>query len=391
MNTEIILELQKEISDLSLEVKSMSKYINSLKIDDQRRLNANIPIPPGIACKVAYDKNGLIIKGIGLELSDIPQLDIDKIKNLKKSLDDKANTKDFIKFKVDVNEMIKPAVSENNTVVGTGVKVNYTKDGRIVSTSELLPSDIPSIDISKIEGLSEILDNFKINMLSIDNNDKVSTIKTSAGTFTKVTIDKYGRVITGEKIGIDDIPIEIISKLNSIESQLSNFASSYSVEIMGKDLVNKLDANKSITSGTFTKVHVDSKGLITKGENLTIRDLPEISINDIKDLNKTLRNKANETDLLDLQNTVVSLTNSLSKVGEITGIKNELNTKADDETVVILQSKVNSMKNTLDSLVNRTTSDMLNEHLLQIEENISNLEARFSVIEKVILNHENIK
>lgn len=43
-------------------------------------------------------------------------------------------------------------------------------------------------------------------------------------------------------------------------------------------------ANSGVTAGTYTKVTVDAKGRVTTGSNLTIDDLPQISIEDIDGL-----------------------------------------------------------------------------------------------------------
>lgn len=388
MNTELILELRDKIENLSITVETMEKNINSLKINDQRRIDANNPIPPGIACKVAFDKNGLIISGIGLELSDIPQLGIDKINNLKQYLDNKASIKDLEKFKVDITNMINPTISKFNEIAGTGIKINYNSDGRIISSSELLVSDIPSLPITKIEGLVDVINDIKSKYISEDNIvEEIPNIKVNPGTYTKVNVDKYGRVTSGDKIGINDIPIEIINKLNSIESRMVNFASQNSIDIINKDLVNKITANKSITPGTYTKVKVDSKGLITSGEKLNIRDLPELSISDINGLDKIIRSKADESALINLTDTVSSMVNSISKVGEIDGIKNELSNKASEIDLKNIKSKINTFQNTLDNLVNKIPGDMIMDQLSQIMNEMSVLSGRISVIE----NHLNIK
>lgn len=381
MNTELIISLQNKIEELSSAIDIMGKTVNALKINDQRRLTSNTPIPPGIACKVAYDSNGLITRGTSLEVSDIPQLDIDKIINLKKHLDDKASLKDFEKFKSAITEMIKPAVNKLSQIAGTGIKVNYNSDGRIVSSSDLLPSDIPVLPISKIEGLSDIISHLNIQKISENAEDSIPNIKVNPGTYVKVSIDKYGRVITGEKLGMNDIPSELISKLNVIESKFVDIPSQQTIVAIQKNLVEKLDGNLPIIPGTFTKVKVDSKGLVTFGDKLNIRDLPELTISDITGLEKVIRDKADYKDFLSLSDTVSSLVNSLSAIGEISGIKNELHSKAKDEDVKKLSSSVSQIKHTLDSLVNRMPSDMISDQLTQIQNEVSMLSGKISAIE----------
>lgn len=392
MNTENIIDLQKRFEELVSVVEIMEKTVNALKINDQRRLDANAIIPPGIACKVSYDKNGLIIKGGKLEDSDIPQLDIDKINGLRKAINDKASIKDLEKFKVTMEEMIRPAVQSFNEVVGTGVKVNYNSEGRIISTADLLPSDIPSLPITKIEGLSDVIDDLKTQLMSKDNDDEstnqVMMRNRSGGTFVKVTVDNYGRIISGDDtFGINDIPIEIINRINDIQSKLIEFASQRTVEGISQMVINKVDANTPIIPGTYTKFRVDSKGLIVHGEKLTVKDLPELSISDIKGLDKIITDKADQKDLISLHDTVSSLVNSFSKIGEITGIKNELQHKASNDELQQIVSKVNSIKSSLDLLMNRMPSDMIVEQLNQISSAMSCLDGRISVIE----NHLGIK
>lgn len=381
MNTELIISLQNKIEELSSAIDIMGKTVNALKINDQRRLTSNTPIPPGIACKVAYDSNGLITRGTSLEVSDIPQLDIDKIINLKKHLDDKASLKDFEKFKSAITEMIKPAVNKLSQIAGTGIKVNYNSDGRIVSSSDLLPSDIPVLPISKIEGLSDIISHLSIQKISENAEDSIPNIKVNPGTYVKVSIDKYGRVITGEKLGMNDIPSELISKLNVIESKFVDIPSQQTIVAIQKNLVEKLDGNLPIIPGTFTKVKVDSKGLVTFGDKLNIRDLPKLTISDITGLEKVIRDKADYKDFLSLSDTVSSLVNSLSAIGEISGIKNELHSKAKDEDVKKLSSSVSQIKHTLDSLVNRMPSDIISDQLTQIQNEVSMLSGKISAIE----------
>lgn len=384
MNTEVIALLQKQVEDNSATIDNLKKTVNSLKINDQRRLNSNNPIPPGIACKVSYDANGLVTKGIGLETTDIPDLNIDKIINLKKYLDSKASTKDLELFKKSVTDMIQPTVKNLGEIAGTGIKFNYNSDGRIISSAELLAEDIPMIPISKIQGLSDIINSLTFEESLDSNESTISNIKVSSGVFTKVNVDNYGRVVSGDKLTIDDIPIELINKINYIESKIPYLASQHTVDAINNNLSDKLNSNKPITPGTYTKIKVDSKGLVISGEKLNIRDLPELSISDISDLEKILISKATQNDLINLSDTVSSIVNSLNDVGDIIGMKNELKNKASDEEVKKISSRITSIQNTVDSLVNRMPGDMIEKQLQVISNELSNLSGRISVIEQTL-------
>ena len=52
-------------------------------------------------------------------------------------------------------------------------------------------------------------------------------------------------------------------------------------------------ANKNITAGTATKITYDAKGLITKGENLAVSDIPTLGISKIDGLQDALDSKQN--------------------------------------------------------------------------------------------------
>jgi len=382
MNTDLILTLNQRIEEVESIVIGIEKVVNALKINDQQRLIANPPIPPAIACKVAYDKNGLVIRGTNLDQSDIPELGIDKVLNLRSSLEDKASKKELQSFKNEVTNIIQPTMNKLNQIVGTGTKVNFTADGRIVSVADLLPSDIPILPMAKIDGLEAIISSFNSLMVTSHKEDEVPTIKVSAGTYIKVTVDQYGRVINGEhKLGLNDIPSELISRINTLESRFVNIPSQQTIDAIQQELVNKLDANEPIVPGTYTKVRVDSKGLVKVGDKLTIRDLPELNISDIVGLDKAIRDKADQNDLLEIRDTVTSLVSSLSSIGEINGIKNELINKASDSELKTLTSKVNRMQGTMDNLINKIPSDMITTQLAQIINEVSILSGRIASLE----------
>ena len=385
MNTKIILELQSQIEELSSSLKKVEKHVNALKIDEQYRLNANTAIAPGTACKVSYDKNGLIVNGSQLESNDIPELEINKIKLLKKLLDEKVSDKDLEKFKVDIMNMINPVVATYNEIIGTGIKVNYNKEGKIVSSSELLVEDIPELPIEKINGLSDIIDEMRCQSVSVASDDIDNAIKVNAGTYTKVSVDQYGRITYGSKLELNDIPRELVNNINLIQSKLIEFASQVSLDEINKKLINKVDANPAITAGTYIKVRVDSKGLVVSGDKkLDINDLPELNISNITGLEKAIRDKADHKDVMALTDTISSLVNSMGNVGEIKGIKNELESKASDERVDRIETKVESINNKLNTLINSMPSDMIFEQLNQIQNELSNLTGRMSSIEKYL-------
>lgn len=101
-----------------------------------------------------------------------------------------------------------------------------------------------------------------------------------------------GRVSVVEKLPAAGITAEDITKWNA-KQDAGNFVdqSAYDTKMTALDKADSdnataiaavkktadaaVVANKDITAGTATKVTYDEKGLVTKGENLTVEDLPE--------------------------------------------------------------------------------------------------------------------
>lgn len=385
MNPETLVEIQNKILHLEELVLKTNQVIKRIEIDNQSKLKSNKEIPPGVAVKVAYDKNGLIINGYELLASDIPLINIDGIRDLRILLEDKISKSEF-KSLIDNYSFKSTEVGE---VVATGCKVNYDDNGRIVSSADLSLEDLPELRIENIIGLDELIDSIKSQITSPVINIEDKDIQINPGTFTKISYDENGHVISGSNLSDDDIPISIINRINELESKLPEFATNKSVESINKLLIKKLDSNASIKSGTYYKVSVDSNGLVLKGEeSLMKKDLPELSIDDIVGLDFQLRSKANQEDLITLNETISTILSNMDKIGNVLSLKSLIETKAKDEDVKLLTSRVESMQNLMNVLSNKIPNELIMEQLQQIQNDLSTLSGRITVIEKK-MNIEN--
>ena len=63
-------------------------------------------------------------------------------------------------------------------------------------------------------------------------------------------------------------------------------------------LDDKVDKNESITGGTKCKITYDAKGLVTNGADLTASDIPELAISKITNLQTSLDNKLDDSQLV---------------------------------------------------------------------------------------------
>lgn len=381
MNPEKIIELQNKVTNLEESISDISKVINVLKIDSQLFLKRNVDIPPGIATKIAYDKNGLVIDGNKLKASDIPEITIDGVKDLRRILDEKVT-------KYDLSKSLESNLSLYNNapgdIVNTGCKINYDANGRIVSSANLAIDDLPDISITDILDLSDELDLIKSQLISPSTVIEEKTVKIEPGTFSKISFDENGHVIAGNKLSMDDIPVDITIRLNEIENKLPNFASQKTVAAMNNSISKKLDANEySIKSGTFLKVTVDSKGLVINGDSeLTKKDLPELSIDDIIGLEFKLRSKADQDTLIDLTETVSMLVSNMDKIGNVLALESKIESKAEDRDLKEIQIRMKSIQTLMDTLSNKIPNDVIMEQLQNIQNELSSLSGRISTIER---------
>ena len=381
----LLYSLKDEITSLSQTVSSLVQSITSMKIDSQLHMKNNPAIPAGISTKISYDKNGLVTGGSSLDISDIPELPIEKIVNLRNILDSMITEDDITKLKLDLNKKI----IQKGTAVNTVVKGNYDTNGLLIDQLDLLPSDIPTLSISKIEGLSEIIDNLKSQCSTSSTVEITSTEhrKVNAGTYPKITFDENGNVISGTTLSMNDIPTELITKVNTIESKLPNFALNTLVDSMRKKLDYKVDkSNSNVIAGEYSKVKVDKNGLVTSGDKLTIKDLPELSITDINGLDETLRSMITIDQFTSINDTVSALMSSISKIGDITKLRSDIDSKTDDKEFKEVKNKVTSMQNLLDKLNNVIPNDSIVEQLDYISKELSTLSGRITVIENKLLN-----
>lgn len=375
-NEQQMKQILSDVASLREDVIDIKRVINGLKINEQRFIKANNSIPPGIATKVSYDSNGLITNGTKLESSDIPEITIDHINGLRRLLNEKISNSEFERLRI---ESSNNGLKKGN-IVGSGIKVNFDEHGLIVSISDLLESDIPSIPISKVTGLDDVLKLLESHHK--DDTSQIDDISVIPGTYCKITYDKHGRVVSGSDLTVNDIPIDIITRINWIETMLPNLVTADVVSTWIDEIKKKVDSNHPITPGTYTKVTVDHNGLVTKGENISIRDLPNITIEDIIDLDRTLKQKANTVDLIDLNNTVSSMLSSLSKIGDVTALRNELKKKASIEEVQSVDKEVKSIRTLVNTLSEKIPNDTILDQLNQIQFELSNLSGRISILEQ---------
>lgn len=378
MNHQEFIKLKQDLAKLETIVKSVESTVNGFRIDQRRVLNANSEIAPGIFTKIAFDMNGLVLRGMGLEESDIPELSIDKIKGLRRLLESKADASS-VKSSL-TKEELSLLSQKREIAAGVGTKVQWDEDGLIVGASELLVNDLPSLPVTKIEGLEARLEILEARPSDDTFVEEITPI--NPGIFPKISYDHQGRVIGGFNLSIDDIPKTLLNQVNTIETRLISFASQETVNGLINETRRKVDALPGfISAGTYTKLRVNKNGLVEGGGVLSLQDLPVININDIPELDGLLRRKAEQSDLVNLMNTVTSLMSDTTK-GDIQLIKTQLKGKMEATEAVKINEKLATLSTSLEAITNGFSNEVIMKELRSIKETLSTLAGEVTVLQK---------
>lgn len=201
----------------------------------------------------------------------------------------------------------------------------------------------------------------------------------------KVTYDEHGHITGTSNIDMNDIPMEIITRLNEIESMIPLLASSKTLEAINKTLSKKANKGGNISPGTYTKVTVNKDGVIDEASKLTVNDLPELNIENINGLYKALREKAEHSDVTELMTSVSILMTYMNKIGDLSVIKNKVDRMVTESTISGLSAELDGIKKSVASITS-VDINMIMTQLEDINKQLSNLTGRITVLEQRLQN-----
>ena len=114
------------------------------------------------------------------------------------------------------------------------------------------------------------------------------TITKADATFVNTTIPTWNQSTTGNAA--------TATKLSSAKTISTTGDATWSVSFDGVNNVSSTLtlSNTGVTSGTYTKVTVNTKGLITAAENLTAADIPNLNVSKIIGLGNAAGKNVNE-------------------------------------------------------------------------------------------------
>lgn len=144
-----------------------------LKVDSNELIEADTK------CKITYDEKGLVIKGEDLTIEDLPELLLEHIKDVIATAEE-----------VNILHGIEVTTEELNRLKG------------LLATAE---------EINKIAGMTISIDELNSIPNKLDKNAPIT-----AGTFTKVQVDKNGLVLKGQYLSTNDIPSIPLSKISDV-------------------------------------------------------------------------------------------------------------------------------------------------------------------------------
>lgn len=385
MDPKTIVDIQKEIERISQSLKEISQTVNGLNINQQGFLKNNNLIPPGIAAKIAYDSKGLVVKGMGLEIADLPDIPIDKVTGLRRML---TRMEDPV---LNPKTGIIPTITHFSKIdPGTALKVNWNDQGEITGFAPVLSTDIPDLPIDKIVGLAD-----KLRLLEKKENDSDITTREAfngkAGTGCKVSWDNMGRVLRGDRLSMNDMPRELTEEITSLTTKVALSASQETVTSWIIETRKKVDAlTAEVVPGTYSKLTITADGLVLSGERLTIQDLPEITIRDISGLESTLRNTVLRSEFTNLQNNIESLLTYDPKV-DIQRLSNQIKGKVEETSLATTNAEVAAIKRHIEQLEERIPGEMVQAQLKQLMEAISTLQGQVSGIEQGLMSNSSLK
>ena len=283
MDLDQMQEFLTRLEELEHQLTEIQQQLVKYGINKQFYLKQNLPIRPGVSCKVSYDASGLIRQGLPLDSSDIPELPMSKIIGLEKALESFIQKSDLDHFR---NQM--STLNQLGSTKQTGIKVNVDERGRVVSLSELSVEDIPELPIDHIQGLAEfkkyILDHIQPSTATMDEKSKI----TKPGTASVVTYNESGQILSGRSLTIEDLPIQVQDLIQSQKEMVANMVNVQEVSCLK-------ETAEAIPNGEATI------------------SLP-ISIDDVHGLKAALYELASRKQTIDLATQVTSMSNALSNI-----------------------------------------------------------------------------
>jgi len=145
--------------------------------------------------------------------------------------------------------------------------ITYTDQGLIASIADLAPSDLPLGTVSAA-GIASFPTS---GGLSITGAGAVSIAATiTAATRSGIQFNAFGQIIGHSALAASDLPVGTTSAIGAL-----SVTSGAGLTVSGAGALSITDS--AVTPGTYPKVTVNQKGIITAGASLVEGDIPNVS------------------------------------------------------------------------------------------------------------------
>ncbi len=159
----------------------------------------------------------------------------------------------------------------NNAVSGGASSRNgitYNTEGLITATAALVASDIPEATASAVGGVSVPT----AGGLTVNNLGAISINNTITGTTRSgITFSNKGLITGTVPLVASDLPVATTSAVGAISIPTT----STPLTVSGAGVLSI--ANSGVAAGSYTKVTVSTKGIVTAGTTLVESDIPNLA------------------------------------------------------------------------------------------------------------------
>ena len=163
----------------------------------------------------------------------------------------------------------------NNAVTGgASVRngITYNAEGLITATAALVASDIPEATASAVGGVSVPT----AGGLTVNNLGAISINNTITGTTRSgITFSNKGLITGSVPLVASDLPVATTTAVGA----MSVPTTSTPLTVSGAGVLSI--ANSGVSAGSYTKVTVSTKGIVTAGTTLAASDIPDLATSKI--------------------------------------------------------------------------------------------------------------
>ena len=285
--SEQVALLNEEITSLKDQIAALEKEISKIKVETSNFVRAKT-IKAATGTKITYDKNGLVESSGSLKIDDLPSIPTSKVTALQTFLDNHGRKISNLEKQIAILETQKksePKPVQNKSITVNDIpelpieKIKNLKEAlelikvskeqpKVEEKRKLLESDIPDVFRNKIKVLEEKIStkvdkqeiseiNVAVKSLNQQNTDLVKEI-----TSIQKTLEKK------DKSQNDKIPEIPISKVKGLAKALADIPDR--VEII--QLNQLIDATNSATASSFNVIREQIKGRASQEQFRTLNN-----------------------------------------------------------------------------------------------------------------------